>query len=151
GHAEVRRPGYGHAVQPDGHRVALHRDDKRVPLPDRLLDVVLAPEAQDVLPGRVPAEPEEPAAGIVRPNGGTVLPVEAGLLARRPLLGLGLEGVLRVGAGDRDVAGAALQHVALESVQPGLAHGPVGPGGVDEQAAVAGGLVPRRPDLAAPG
>src|SRR6185312_8368966 len=94
---------------------------------------------------------EEPAAGTKGAGGRPVLPVEARLLARRALLGLGLEPVLRVGAGDRDVAGAPLDHVALEAFQPAAAHGSVRAGGVEDQPAVPGGLLPRRPDLAAPG
>src|SRR5262249_113471 len=138
-------------VLPSAPRFAFLGDDERVPLPDPLLDVVLAAEPQDVLPGRVPAEPEEPAAGAEGAGGRPVLPVEADLLARRALLGLGLEPVPWVGAGDRDVPGGALQQVALDALQPALAHGPVRAGAVDEQPAVPGGLLPRRPDLSAPG
>src|ERR1700730_5826179 len=46
GHPQVRRPAHGHPVQPDGHGVALRGDDERVPLPDPLLDVVLAAKAE---------------------------------------------------------------------------------------------------------
>src|SRR5262249_55438299 len=145
------RPAHGHPVQPDGHRVALHGDDERVPLPDLLLDIVLAAEPKDVLPGRVPAEPEEPVAGGELTGRCPVLPVEAGLLARWTLLGLSFEPVLRIGAGDRDVPGGTLKDVALDAVQPALAHGPILAGGVEEQPAVAGGLLAWRPDLASPG
>src|SRR5262249_14460438 len=39
----------------------------------------------------------------------------------------------------------------LDALQPALAHGPVRTGGVEDQPAVSGGLLPRRPDLAPPG
>src|SRR5262249_37358548 len=151
GHSQVRRPAHGHPIQPDCHRVALHGDDERVPLPHLLLDIVLAAETQGVFPGRVSTEPEEPLAGAESAGRGSVLPIEASLLARRALLDLGLESVLRVRAGDRDVPGGAFEHIALDALQPTLAHGTIRARTVEKQPAVAGGLLPRRPDFATPG
>src|SRR5262249_39908317 len=141
------------AVEDVGDRVAVADALQRVPFADRLLGVVPAAEVLDILPERVAPGPVEPAlrhchrrgAGLV-----VILVVLLRPLAGRPLLGLDRKAALAAPADDDEVAGAALDHLALERLHPALSVAAVRAGAVQQDTAVAGVVLARRPGLLAP-
>src|SRR5262249_21614817 len=126
---------------------------QRVPLADRPLHVFLAAEAEYVVPVRVAAVPVDPAA-LERHRRRARLVVRLlallALVERRPVLRLDRQARAALAAGQDGVAGGALDHLALDGLHPRAAGRPVLADAVQEDAAVARGLLPRRPGLLAP-
>src|SRR5262249_25670655 len=92
-----------------------------VPLADRPLHVLAAAEALDVLPQRVAGVPVDPPRRELlrrRPRTVIILFVPLLALADRPLLRLDGQGAILRLAQDEEVAGAALDHLALVGLHP---------------------------------
>src|SRR5262245_11597279 len=87
--SEARRLADSGAVELHGHGVPLHGDHQGVPLADRFLGVVLAAEAEDVVPVWVAIGPEQPAARGKVANGPALLPVGAGFFSGGALIDFG--------------------------------------------------------------
>src|SRR5207248_932222 len=94
-------------------------DHQGVPLAGFLLDIVLAAEAEGVGPVGVAAIPVDAAAGEGLQLAARLV-VRLRLLARRRLahLDLALDGRLVLAGDEDDVAGAALDHLALDRFHP---------------------------------
>src|SRR5262249_43540726 len=136
------------AVQDDRDLVAVADTLETIPLADGFLDIVLAAEALDVTPGGIAAEPVD-AAGteVARRRTRFVVGLRALLLAGagRPVLGLDGDGRLLLAFDKNDVAGASLDHLALDRLHPRPARAAVLANTVQQDAAVPRRLLTRRP------
>src|SRR5262249_2064337 len=104
------------AVEDVGQLVAVADALEGVPFADGLFDIFFAAEAFHVFPLGVAAVPVDPAAGeLLGGSAGLVVPLLPALL------GLGGDFRLALAADQDDVAGASLDHLALDRFHPGAA------------------------------
>src|SRR5581483_4783008 len=122
-----------------------------VPFAGRLFHVLFAAEAEHVLPVGIAIEPVDAAAReLLLHSAGLVVGLHAALGAGGPILDFARQ-LGHVLAFDEDeVAGAALDHLALDRFEPDPAGGAVFADAMEQDAAVARRLFSRRPGLVAP-